>query len=42
MPLFLDIVSEIYFIDRYSMEVDKEKIYPNNISVGGLLVVLSA
>jgi hypothetical protein len=35
---------DIYFIYRYSMEVDEEKIYTNNISVlfSGLLVVLSA
>ncbi len=30
MPLFLD----IYFIYRYTMEVDEEKIYTYNISVG--------
>ncbi len=30
MPLFLD----IYFIYRYSIEVDKEKIFTYNISDG--------
>jgi hypothetical protein len=36
MPLFLDIYF-IYTVCRYSMEVDKEKIYTDNISVRACL-----